>query len=202
MEYSAEHYKQWGAVVIWIVLYSLILLFLPFHKKAGIKPKSAFLAFILAFALEMFGIPFSLYFVAWAFNINLPEGLFWGHTLINSIGHWGMYVGIIFTVGGITMIITGWNKIYSNYWSKTSGERELVQTGIYAYIRHPQYTGIIAITLGMMIEWLTIPQLLLWPVILIVYIKLAKKEEKQLEEEFGIEYLVYKDETGMFFPKL
>lgn len=54
----------------------------------------------------------------------------------------------------------------------------------------------------MMFEWLTIPQLIMWPVILLTYIRLALKEEKEMLEEFGLEYRVYKDETGMFFPKL
>ena len=202
MEYVLDHYNQWGVVIIWILLYSLVLIFLPFYKRSAIKPKSVYLAFIIAFALEMFGIPFSLYFAAWAFGINLPEGFFWGHTLINTVGHWGMYIGVVCMVGGVAMIIAGWSKIYSCYWIKESEEGELVQTGIYRYIRHPQYSGIFLITFGMMVEWLTIPQLLLWPVILIVYIRLARKEEKQMELEFGITYLVYKDETGMFFPKL
>ncbi|MDC7246811.1 MAG: isoprenylcysteine carboxylmethyltransferase family protein [Sphaerochaetaceae bacterium] len=202
VEQTSEHFHQWGAFIIWIILYGSILLFLPFHRKSGIKPKSSYLAFIIAFAFEMFGIPFSLYFAAWAFKVNLPEGLLWGHTLYNSIGYWGMYLGIILMVTGTALIISGWNLIYKDYWSRKPGEGHLVKSGVYAYIRHPQYTGIFLITLGMMAEWLTLGQLLLWPVILIVYIRQAKKEERQMEMEFGMEYVVYKDETGMFFPKL
>ncbi len=202
METTLEHYNMWSAVLVWIVLYALILFFLPFYKKCGRKPKTAYLAFIIAFALEMFGIPFSLYFASWAFGVYLPEGVFWGHTLINSIGHTGMYVGIACMAVGLTLIVFGWKQIFKDYWSQDKGEGKLVQDGIYGYIRHPQYTGLFLITLGMMLEWLTIPQLLMWPLILVIYIRLARKEEKEMLEEFGLEYQVYKDETGMFFPKL
>ncbi len=202
METTVEHYNMWGAVLIWILLYSLVLIFLPFYRKCGRKPKTAYLAFIIAFALEMFGIPFSLYFAGWAFGIHLPEGVFWGHTLANSIGHAGMYIGIVLMAIGLILIVSGWQQIFKVYWSKEKGEGKLVQDGIYGYIRHPQYTGLFLITLGMMFEWLTIPQLVMWPVILIIYIRLALKEEKDMLEEFGMAYRVYKDDTGMFFPKL
>ena len=202
MENTMDHYHMWGAALLWIGMYSMVLLFLPFYRKSGIKPGSAYFAFIIAFALEMFGIPFSLYFAGWAFGIWLPEGLFWGHTLVNSIGHWGMFAGMALMIAGLALIITGWNRIYKEYWSREKGSGKLVQSGIYRYIRHPQYTGLFLITLGMMFEWLTIPQLLLWPVIIAIYVRLALKEERDMEEEFGSEFLAYKDETGMFLPKI
>ncbi|MBI9093912.1 MAG: isoprenylcysteine carboxylmethyltransferase family protein [Sphaerochaeta sp.] len=202
METTSEHYAMWGVALIWVILYSLILLFLPFYRKCGRKPKTAYLAFVIAFALEMFGIPFSLYFASWAFGIHLGEGVFWGHTLVNSIGHTGMYIGIVLMAIGLILIVSGWQQIYKFYWSKEKGEGKLVHDGIYRYIRHSQYTGLFLITLGMMVEWLTIPQLVMWPVMLTLYIRLAFKEEKDMLEEFGMAYRVYKDGTGMLFPKL
>ncbi len=97
----------------------------------------------------MHGIPFSMYLVSWLFGYTLPEGVFWGHTLQNYIGIWGMYINIIlFAIG---FLLVGEN-IYKNYWSKDKGKGQLVTSGIYAYIRHPQYTGLFLITLGMMCE--------------------------------------------------
>ncbi|MDA3958716.1 isoprenylcysteine carboxylmethyltransferase family protein [Oceanispirochaeta sp.] len=113
-----------------------------------------------------------------------------------------MYIGILFMGIGLILIISGWQQIYDRYWSREKGSGKLVQDGIYQYIRHPQYTGLFLITLGMMLEWLTIPQLLMWPVLLFIYVRLARKEEKDMRSEFGLEYDVYKDETGMFFPRL
>ncbi len=201
-QHIMDHYYSWGGVVIWIVLYGLLIFFLPFYKKCGKKPKGTYIAFIIAFAFEMFGLPFSVYLVSWIFGKTLPEGVFWGHTLFDSIGYWGMYIGVLMMLGGLTLILVGWRRIYKEYWSKDSGSGRLVDGGIYRYIRHPQYTGLFLITGGMLFEWLTIPLLLMWPVIITVYLRLAKREEREMEEEFGEHYRQYKKKTGMFFPKI
>lgn len=202
MENTWDHYGQWGAVLIWILLYSLLLLFVPFYKKSSKKPASAYLAFVIAFALEMFGIPFSLYFIGWLFGFTLPEGVLWGHTLVNYIGNWGMYVGAIMMIIGVIIVIFGWKAIHKYYWSKESGEGKLVKKGIYSHIRHPQYTGFFLVTLGMIAEWATLPLLIMWPILFVLYYRLAKKEEKDMINEFGEEYIAYKNKTGMFLPKL
>lgn len=194
------HYGRWGAVLIWIVMYGLFLAFIPFYKKSQSKPASVYLAFIVAFALEMFGIPMSLYFVTWLFGFTLPEGFLWGHTLVKYIGFWGMYIGLILSAIGALMVILGWKEIYKHYWSKEEGRGRLVTKGIYAYIRHPQYTGFLLITLGMLVEWVTIPLLIMYPILIVLYYRLAKKEERDMEREFGRQYIEYKRRTSMFIP--
>jgi protein-S-isoprenylcysteine O-methyltransferase Ste14 len=194
-----DHYGMWGAVLFWIILYSIALFFLPFYRKSQ-KVKGTYLAFIVAFAVEMHGIPFSMYLVGWLFGRQLPEGIFWGHTLQEYIGVGGMYVAIVFIIIGFTLIISGWRRIYMEYWIKESGEGSLVTGGIYRYIRHPQYTGLMFITMGMIFEWATIPLLIMWPLMVWMYYRLARREEKDMEEEFGVDYLKYKENTGMFFP--
>ncbi|HZK65987.1 MAG TPA: isoprenylcysteine carboxylmethyltransferase family protein [Chloroflexota bacterium] len=57
----------------------------------------------------------------------------------------------------------GWRDIYRYYWSKRGGEARLVTQGIYRYIRHPQYTGFLMITGGMLLEWATLPLLIMYP---------------------------------------
>ena len=91
MEDVWSHFGQWWAVAIWIVIYGVFLAFIPFYKKSQIRPASVYMAFVVALAFEMFGVPLTMYIVAWAFGYVLPEGVLWGHTLINQIGFWGMY---------------------------------------------------------------------------------------------------------------
>ncbi|NLI07891.1 MAG: isoprenylcysteine carboxylmethyltransferase family protein [Thermotogaceae bacterium] len=200
MENVWDHFGNWAAVFIWIAMYSIFLLFIPFYRKSQKKPSSVYLAFIVAFALEMFGIPMTMYIVAWAFGQNLPEGILWGHTLINQIGLTGTYIAIATTLVGGLLIILGWKEIYKKYWSKEDGTGELVTTGIYRYIRHPQYTGFLLITLGLIFEWATLPLIIMWPILLTIYYKLARKEEHDMEREFGGRYLTYKSRTSMFLP--
>ncbi len=201
METTTGHYGQWIAVAIWVVLFGLFLIFTPFYQKSQRKPASVYLAFVIALALEMFGIPLSLYFVTWAFGFTLPEGVFWGHTLFNQIGYMGLYVSYIFYLLGAGLVISGWKEIFKRYWSKDEGKGELVTNGIYAWIRHPQYTGFLMITLGMIFEWATLPLLIMWPLLAWLYYRLARKEEADMQKEFGPAYRLYQERTGMFLPR-
>jgi protein-S-isoprenylcysteine O-methyltransferase Ste14 len=138
--------------------------------------------------------------VTWAFGVSLPEGILWGHTLQQYIGYWGMYIGSALSLVGALLVIQGWKVIHRRYWSKEEGKGTLVTDGIYAYIRHPQYTGFILITLGLLVHWATIPLLIMWPILMLLYYRLAKREEKDMEKEFGTPYVEYKKKTSMFFP--
>jgi protein-S-isoprenylcysteine O-methyltransferase Ste14 len=197
-----NHLGQWGSVVLWIILGLVFLIFTPFYKKSHIKPTGAYVAFIVAMAFEMFGIPMSMYIIGWIFGSKLPDGILWGHTLVGYIGHTGMYIGTLLMIVGVVLVIMGWNVVYKRYWRKEAGKGELVTEGIYRYIRHPQYTGFMLITLGMLLDWATIPMLIMWPVMAVLYYRLAKKEENDMIQEFGQQYLEYRQLTGMFLPRL
>ncbi len=96
---------------------------------------------------------------------------------------------------GAILVIIGWRRIHG-------AKDQLVTNGIYAYIRHPQYLGFLLITSGMLIQWITIPTALMWPVLTVLYYRLAKEEEKEMEERFGKDYLEYKHKVPMFIPFL
>ncbi|NLO40634.1 MAG: isoprenylcysteine carboxylmethyltransferase family protein [Ruminiclostridium sp.] len=200
MEALESHFNNWFGVVFFIVLYSLVLLFVPFYKKMDKKPKGTYLAFVIAFAIEMHGIPFSMWLVSWIIGKNLPEGVLWGHTLVLSIGHTGMYIGIALTLIALFLILNGWYNIYKKYWSQETGKGTLVTTGVYRYIRHPQYTGLLLISLGMILNWATLPMLILFPVMVFMYVRLAKKEEQDMLKEFGDDYRQYMTRTKRFIP--
>ena len=200
METLESHFHNWFGVLLFILLYGSILLFVPFYRKMDKKPKGTYLAFVIAFALEMHGIPFSMYLISWIIGSNLPEGILWGHTLFSSIGYLGMYINILLAALALLLILNGWYNIYKKYWSKENGKGFLVTTGIYSRIRHPQYTGLLLLSLGMLIEWATLPMLLMYPVMFFMYLGLAKKEELAMLEEFGDAYRDYMQRTKRFIP--
>ncbi len=195
-----EHMGNWWAAVLWVVIFGVFVLFAPFYKKSGVKPKGAFLAFVVALALEMFGVPLSMYAIAAVLGKTLPDGVLWGHTLVQELGLLGTNIASVLYVIGFTLIIMGWRAIYRDYWSKDRGEGHLVTSGIYRYIRHPQYTGFACLTIGMMCEWATLPMLIMWPVLAVIYYRLARREEADMRAEFGEEYDRYAERTGMFLP--
>jgi protein-S-isoprenylcysteine O-methyltransferase Ste14 len=105
----------------------------------------------------------------------------------------------IILVLGILLIVFGWRQIFK---ARRESQGQLVITGIYAHIRHPQYLGFLLLTLGMLFEWPTIFTLLLWPVLAVVYHRLAKEEDKENEERFGEEFRKYKRTVPAFIPRL
>ena len=90
-----SHFNQWGGVIFFAAIYLVMLMFIPFYKKMNRKPATAYAAFVLAFAIEMHGIPMSMYLISMVLGKNLPDGILWGHTLNSYIGYTGMYVNII-----------------------------------------------------------------------------------------------------------
>ncbi len=77
---------------------------------------------------------------------------------------------------------------------------KLIKTGIYAYIRHPIYLGVICTFLG--VQFIVGSYLLLLFMILLPLMSFyqAKKEEKILLMHFGKEYEEYKKKTNYFLP--
>lgn len=199
---ASDHFGNWAGMILFMIVFSVFVLFTPFYQKSQRKPASVYLAFVIAFALEMFGIPFSMYALAWLFGSTLPDGILWGHTLNQYIGLAGVNIGAILMLTGALLVFFGWRTIFKRYWRQEEGKGELVTEGIYHYIRHPQYTGFFLITLGMMFDWLTLPMLIMWPLLMLLYYRLARREEADMEREFGDEYRDYRARTGMFFPRL
>jgi protein-S-isoprenylcysteine O-methyltransferase Ste14 len=202
MDPVSGHLGNWFGVVLFSLIGVVFLAFTPFYKKSQRKPSGAFLAFVIAFALEMFGVPFSMYVIAWLVGHNLPDGILWGHTLQPYIGIWGMYLNIACDLIALALVVAGWSVIHKRYWSKEGGSGELVTEGIYHYVRHPQYTGFLLVTFGMILEWATIPLLVMWPLLAYMYYRLARKEEADMEAEFGEAYRAYRACTGMFLPRI
>ena len=78
----------------------------------------------------------------------------------------------------------------------------LITEGPYAYVRHPQYSGLFLVMIGMLVQWPTIITALMFPVLVFVYYRLSKREESELIAQFGDEYKRYTERTPMFIPRL
>jgi protein-S-isoprenylcysteine O-methyltransferase Ste14 len=191
---------HWGintAIVIQSAIFIIFILFLPFRDRIEWRSKGMFSAFILALFAEMFGVPLLIFLLQ-------PLGADYRLWDTNGLGQIRAYamrfsgiwptraVGVWMTLIGMLLIFFGWMKIH-----KSEG---LVTSGIYRYIRHPQYTGIFLIITGWMFRWINPTILIMYPILLILYYRLARREEKQVLKEYGDAYLKYKESTPMFFP--
>jgi protein-S-isoprenylcysteine O-methyltransferase Ste14 len=176
----------------------LFILFLPFRDRIEWRSKGVLSAFILALFAEMFGVPLLIFLLqplGADYRLWDTIGLGWIRPSdLKALSRiWPTRaVGVWMTLIGMLLVFCGWMKIH-----KASG---LVTDGIYRYIRHPQYTGIFLIITGWMFRWLNPTLLIMYPILLILYYKLARREEKQVLKEFGEAYSKYKETTPMFFP--
>ncbi len=197
-------YGSWG-IVITMVLISLFFIFkfIPMRTRLGKRSGGALIAFIVALFAEMYGFPLTIYLLSHFVGIEIPFNHISGHLLGDLITYlklgngWFivMLVSNVLLVIGIWVVSAGWELVYKS-------EGKLVTHGVYAYIRHPQYTGIFIITLAFMIQWPTLATLVLWPFVIAMYVRLAKQEEKDVTQQFPEEYREYMQRTPRFFPKL
>ena len=66
----------------------------------------------------------------------------------------------------------------------------------------PQYTGFFLILIGSLVNWPTLPTLVMFPILIGVYWRLALAEERDVAGAFSEEYRRYQRATGMFLPRL
>lgn len=196
--------SNWALVALNIGFFSLFFLFIPFKRKVKRRHASVYLAFIAGLYAEMYGIPLTMYFFTWAFGYNSVYTL--EFLLSGAMGQELFYTFFTFfifpataliMVAGVLLIVFGWKDIH-----KGKATDQLVSTGIYARIRHPQYLGFLLLTLGMNLEWTTIFTFLLWPVLVVMYYRLAKEEDKENLEQFGEEFLKYRENVPGFLPRI
>lgn len=76
-----------------------------------------------------------------------------------------------------------------------------VLSGLYSFIRHPQYVALGMAGLGLAILWPRFLTIVLWLLMIFVYYALAKDEERRMLKAHKEAYASYMKETGMFLPK-
>ena len=115
------------------------------------------------------------------------------------VGHGGcgktQLVSALLFAAGLFLIGAGWHRIHR-------AQGVLVTDGPYAWVRHPQYSGLFLITIGLLVQWPTIITIATWPILIAVYYRLALREEREAQAAFGDAYRTYKARTPMFIPRL
>jgi len=209
MNHDTPAYGLWLLVVINSAVF--IMFAYSFFKPATARDWrtfGAFAAFIVALFVEMYGFPLTIYLLSGWLQTRYPgldilshdNGHLWS-TLLGEKGdpHFGLLhiASYIFLAAGFIVLSNAWSVLYH-----AQRAHALAITGPYAVIRHPQYVGFVLILLGFLLQWPTLLTLLMFPVLLVMYGRLALTEEADMRAQFGQAFERYAQRTPRFIPRM
>jgi protein-S-isoprenylcysteine O-methyltransferase Ste14 len=209
MEQQAPAYGLWGLVIINSLVF--ILFAFSFAKPSTSRDwrsLGAFSAFVVALFTEMYGFPLTIYLLSGWLSSRFP-GVDWfshdaGHLLETLFGwranpHFGPFhmLSFVFIGGGFWLLSAAWRVLYHAQRRST-----IATAGPYARIRHPQYVGFVLIMFGFLLQWPTLVTLIMFPILVLVYLALARREERDALAQFGEAYRSYMAKTPAFIPRL
>lgn len=195
-------YGLWWLVILNTAIFVLFALSFTRPKNArDWRSFGAFSAFLVALFTEMYGFPLTIYLLSGWLSAHYPGVNFFahdaGHLLETLFGwrthpHFGPFHLLSYALigGGFVLLASAWKVLYR---SQRSGQ--LATSGPYARIRHPQYAAFVLVMTGFLLQWPTIPTLVMYPLLVWMYVGLAR-------HEFGDEYDRYAATIPAFFPCL
>ena len=209
MEHMDQAYGLWSLVI----LNSLIFIIFAFSFT---KPKTstdwrsfgAFSAFIVALFTEMYGFPLTIYLLSGWLTEKYPSVDFLshenGHLLHTFFGFEGdphfdpfHIASIVFIFFGFIMLSSAWRVLY-----EAQKARKMAVTGLYAKMRPPQYVAFVLIMFGFLLQWPTLITVIMFPILVVVYMRLAKREEANAKVQFGKAWDDYAAHVPAFIPRL
>ncbi len=209
MSHNAPAYGLW----LLVLFNSAIFIMFAFSFFKPQTPRDwrtfgAFAAFIVALFVEMYGFPLTIYLMSGWLQTKFPAldllshdtGHLWS-TLLGETGnpHFGVLhiASYVFLGLGFYLLSSAWNVLY-----QAQRQKKLAVTGPYARIRHPQYVAFVLVLLGFLLQWPTLLTLLMFPILLVMYLRLAITEEAEMRKQFGSAYETYAAQTPRFVPSL
>lgn len=200
-------YGLWPLVVLNTALFALFAASF-FHPRTGRdwRAMGAFTAFLLALFTEMYGIPLTVYLLSGWLGSRFPalQATHSGGHLFNDLIGWTgdphlspFHLASYVLIGaGFWLIATAWRVLHD-----AARTNQLAVAGPYARVRHPQYDGFLLIMIGFLLQWPTIPTLAMFPILTMVYLRLARAEEHEVENNFGDIWRDYAQRTPAFLPR-
>ena len=209
MSAGTPAYGLWTLVAINIAVFTIFEFSFTHPRTArDWRTFGAFTAFLVALFTEMYGFPLTIYLLSgWLIRRYPGVDLFAhnsGHLWETLLGWKGdphlnplHLLSSVLIGGGFILLAAAWRVLYV-----AQQTHQLATTGPYAHLRHPQYVGFILIMLGFLFQWPTLLTLVMFPVLVWMYVHLARREEREVRTEFGETYAHYAGRVPRFIPRL
>jgi len=201
-------YGLWTLVVI----NSLVFLIFAFsftrpRTTRDWRSFGGFAAFVVALFTEMYGLPLTIYLLWGWLGRRFPDLDFLSHdaghlwpTLLGWRGDPHLnpihLLGNVLIAGGFIVLAHAWGVLH-----EAQRASRLATTGLYARVRHPQYAAFIVIMLGFLLQWPTLLTLAMFPVLVWMYVRLARTEEQDVAREFGEAWQRWAARTPAWIPR-
>jgi protein-S-isoprenylcysteine O-methyltransferase Ste14 len=193
-----------------VAINSLVFIIFAFsftkpRTKRDWRSFSAFSAFIVALFVEMYGFPLTIYLLSGWLLRRYPEIDFLSHDaghLWNTLLGWKInphfdplhIFSNILIFGGFILLSASWKVHYeTGSYARNYGSLRLCSP--------PSICRFILIMLGFLFQWPALVTLVMFPILVIMYVKLARREEREVLAEFGDKYTHYMTSTPTFFPR-
>jgi protein-S-isoprenylcysteine O-methyltransferase Ste14 len=202
-------YGLWSLVLINSAVFILFAFsFFKPNTKRDWRTFGGFSAFIVALFVEMYGFPLTIYlmsgWLARRFPGVDPLGHDFGHLWYTLLGFKGdphlnpiHIASNLFIVAGFILLSAAWRVLY-----QAQRQKQLATSGPYARVRHPQYAAFTLIMFGFLLQWPTLITLVMFPILVTVYARLASREESEVAARFGAAWDSYAARVPRFFPRL
>ena len=202
-------YGLWSLVLVNSAVFIIFAFsFAKPQSKRDWRSFGAFSAFIVALFVEMYGFPLTIYLISGWLLSRYPNLDLFSHDaghLWNTLLGWDInphfdplhILSNLLVLAGFILLGAAWKVLYAAQRTGT-----LAVTGPYEHVRHPQYVGFVLIMFGFLLQWPTLVTLIMFPILVIMYVKLAQREEKEVLAEFGERYRRYMVSTPAFIPRL
>jgi protein-S-isoprenylcysteine O-methyltransferase Ste14 len=209
MNYDMPAYGLWIVAILNAAVF-IMFAFSFTRPRTGRDWRSfgAFSAFVAALFAEMYGFPLTIYVFSGWLGRHYPQLDLFSHdaghlwfTLLGLRGdpHFGALhlLSNVLIVAGFALVAMAWGHLHA---AQRAGR--LATAGPYAHIRHPQYLGFIVVMLGFLLQWPTLLTLLMYPVLVVMYVRLARREERDALAAFGDGCRRYAEATPRWVPRL
>jgi len=140
------------------------------------------------------------------FWLLFSKGHFWGwlddFAVRPGLAAWS--TGLALTAAGVAVSIWARISLGANWSGMVTLKQghELVRNGLYRWIRHPIYTGLLLGMIGTALVLARVRGWLGFAIVLASFYAKARREERFLRQEFGPAFEEHQRSTGMFLPKL